>query len=356
MSLRVLFYCPDQHIEYDGRTPDERGVGGGITARVRMSRALARAGHDVVHVGNCPRRQIFDGVEYVPLEAFAGASPDVLILQSSGGALDLSPATKLDLRPRHTILWVQGTDRPGGVEGLPIDVIVAPSRFVKDIVTAEWAMPASQVVVSYNGYEASLFDPVRPIERDPYRLIYCSHPSKGLQPAYEVLNLLRQEDARYNLQVLGGVGLWGGKNESPTDLPAGVEYHGLVGQQELSDALRISAFCMQLQNRLEPGALVVAEAKRAGCLLVASAVGVFPEQVTDEVNGLLVDGDAFDPSTWGRAAARILACQRDPILLERMRQRAQVEPASWDEIAADWIEDWQRRLGYGQRLRTASWR
>ncbi len=39
---RVVIYCPDRHIVYDGRTPDEIGVGGGITARVRMARALAR--------------------------------------------------------------------------------------------------------------------------------------------------------------------------------------------------------------------------------------------------------------------------------------------------------------------------
>jgi len=351
MPLRVVFYCPDTHIQYDGRTPDERGVGGGITARIRMSRALARAGLDVTHVGNCPRRQTIDGVDFVPLGEFSGAAPDILILKSSGGALDLTPAADLDIQPRHTVLWVQGPDRPGGVERLKIDVIVTPSRYIHDIVVSEWEMPASQVVVSPNGYEASLFEPERAIERDPYRLIYCSHPSKGLLAAHALLELLRQEDQRYHLQVFGGLGLWAETDEPLAEIPGGVGYHGLVGQPELADALQAGAFCLQLQNRQEPGALVVAEAKRAGCILVASAVGVFPEQVADGVNGILVSGDAFDPATHERAAASILACQRDPLRLDKMRQRARQEPASWDELAAGWIYDWQRHLAIrGRRM------
>ena len=30
--MKILFYCPDRHILFDARTPDQVGVGGGITA------------------------------------------------------------------------------------------------------------------------------------------------------------------------------------------------------------------------------------------------------------------------------------------------------------------------------------
>src|SRR4030067_41981 len=86
----VIFYCPDRHIVYDGRTPVERGVGGGITQRVRMARALAQMGHHVTAVVNCPRREVIDGVQYVPLGATAELRADVPIANTSGGASDLS--------------------------------------------------------------------------------------------------------------------------------------------------------------------------------------------------------------------------------------------------------------------------
>ena len=58
VKRRVAIFCPDRHILYDGRTPDEVGVGGGITARVRMARALARRGHEVHMIVNCPQAAV----------------------------------------------------------------------------------------------------------------------------------------------------------------------------------------------------------------------------------------------------------------------------------------------------------
>ena len=83
MRYRVVSYCPDTHIEYDGRTPYDVGVGGGITARVRMAKALRKLGHDVKMVVNCRRYEVIDGVEYIPLEQFRKADADVLMMNTS---------------------------------------------------------------------------------------------------------------------------------------------------------------------------------------------------------------------------------------------------------------------------------
>ena len=79
MPLRVVLYCPDRHLTYDGRTPDDVGVGGGVTARVRMARGLARLGHDVTQVVNCPRRETIDGVDYRPLDDPGQLQADVAV-------------------------------------------------------------------------------------------------------------------------------------------------------------------------------------------------------------------------------------------------------------------------------------
>ena len=105
---RVVIYCPDRHIEYDGRTPERVGVGGGITARIRMAKALASLGHDVTMVVHCMERTVIDGVDYVPLDGVEHLEGDIAIVNTSGGDLDLSPVFDTPLKTKKTIVWVLG--------------------------------------------------------------------------------------------------------------------------------------------------------------------------------------------------------------------------------------------------------
>ncbi len=205
MSYRVALYCPDRHLVYDGRTPDEVGVGGGVTARVRMGRALARLGHAVTQVVNCPRRETIDGVEYLPLNEATRLQADVIVFNTSGGGLDLSPAVALEASARLRIVWVHGTQVPHGLDKLPHDTIYAVSNYVGRIARREWGAPASQLFVTYNGYEEGAFaaGEAEAPRRDPHQLIYFSHPSKGLETAREVLAILRRADPRFHLEVAG---------------------------------------------------------------------------------------------------------------------------------------------------------
>ena len=84
MKYKVVSYCPDRHIEYDGETPYKTGVGGGVTARVRMAKALAQLGHDVTMAVNCREERWIDGVHYMPLDQFRSYDGDIAILNTSG--------------------------------------------------------------------------------------------------------------------------------------------------------------------------------------------------------------------------------------------------------------------------------
>jgi len=65
MALRIALICPDQHVDYDGHTPNTSGIGGGITARVSLLAALARLGHAATAVVNCQTPTTIDGVQYI---------------------------------------------------------------------------------------------------------------------------------------------------------------------------------------------------------------------------------------------------------------------------------------------------
>jgi glycosyltransferase involved in cell wall biosynthesis len=349
MSYQVVIYCPDRHIVYDGRTPYERGVGGGITARVRMARALRRLGHRVTMVVNCPRAATIDGVDYRPLDSVHRLEGDVLVANTSGGALDLSPLLDLESDARLRLVWSHGTVRPGGLGRIAFDAVYAVSNFVAEVAASDWAVPRDRLFVVYNGFEERAFaraERRRP-RRDPYRLVYFSHPSKGLEAAIAVLRRLRQADRRFTLHVYGGPRLWGQEEAAPA-IEEGLDYHGLVGQQRLVRELLRSGFSLQLQSREEPFGMTLVEAMRAGCVVVASPVGAIPEVIGDGMDGVLVSGDPNSETAQQAAAERILALAADASAMDSMRRRAQAIPWDSDTMARVWTAHWAWLLEGGR--------
>ncbi|MBN1267386.1 MAG: glycosyltransferase family 4 protein [Anaerolineales bacterium] len=337
----VTFYCPDRHISYDGHTPYRTGVGGGVTARVRMANALARAGHHVRVVANTPRRTSITGVEYAPLDSISSIQTDVLILNTSGDKLDLRPIRSLEVSAGLRLLWGSGVQPPAGLESIPIDLVYAKSNFLLGVVTRNWGVAPQHVFVSYNGFDEPTFRraEIKKPERDPYRLIYFSHPSKGLDAAAAVLKKLRKVEPRFHLAVFGGDGLWGCADRRSYE-EAGMFYHGLVGQERLAEELLKSSYALSLQAREEPFGMVVTESMRAGCVVLASAVGAYPELIRDGEDGFLIRGSHRSNAVVKQAARTILQLHQEPA--ERLRLQHRAQDLLWDSdtMAAAWAEHW----------------
>jgi glycosyltransferase involved in cell wall biosynthesis len=345
VPLRVVLYCPDRHLTYDGRTPDEVGIGGGVTARVRMARALARLGHSVTQVVNCPWHEMIDGVEYRPLDDAGRLEADVVVFNTSGGALDLTPALRLDLQARLRIVWVHGTQAPGGLDRLPYDAVYCVSNFLGQVVADAWGVPSRRIFITYNGYEAAHFASAEAAapERDPFQLIYFSHPSKGLETAMAVLRELRRAESRFHLEVVGGARLWGG-TEAATFHAEGVRDRGLLGQRALVPLLLRSTYALQMQDREEPFGLSVVEAMRAGTFALVSPVGALPELVVDGDRGIVVGGDHRAAETRRAAAERILHFHAHPESGARIAANARAWALDTDTLARAWTQDWLIRL------------
>jgi len=200
--------------------------------------------------------------------------------------------------------------------------------------------------VAYNGFEEMHFaDPGRQRpRRDPFRLIYFSHPSKGLHTAIDIVHRLRAHDERYHMAVFGGARLWG-ESDGPAEDAEGVLNGGLIGQRSLASELARSTFSIQLQDRPEPGALAIVDALRAGCVILASPVGCYPEMILNGANGLLVNGNCLDDEPRRQAAGTILALQSDRERLKALSRGARSAPWSSDVMAGAWSRYFDWRLG-----------
>ena len=341
MPYRVTIYCPDRHLRYEPGAPDGRGIGGGVTARLRLARALRRLGDRVTLVANFARREPWEGVDCIPLDDARRIDADVLILNSTGGALDLSPAGAVPSASDLRLVWVGGAARVGGIATARPDWLVAPSNFIRKVVRDAWDLPASPTFVVFNGVERDRLARPRLLapRRDPHRLVYVGHPAKGLDAARAVLRLLRRRDRRFELHVYGGAALWGGEEEIAV-AEEGVTSHGVIGQRALARELRRSTFTVALQSIPEAFGIAVAEAMAAGNVALASAVGAFPEFLRDGENAYLIAGDPAATETGERTAGVVIDLLERPEHLERLRVRARATPLDWLTIAAVWQSHW----------------
>ncbi len=340
MLYQVIIYCPDKHILYDPSTPERKGVGGGLMARIRLAQALANLGHRVTLLSHVPREAWHRGVRYLPLsQAGRAQSADVLLMISSGGALSLQQALELNVDARLREIWLQGTIPIQGIEHLDYDVVVGASNFICDVVEREWGLARAKLYSIYNGAALANLSWWQPHPmRDPYALVYTSHPSKGLNASLEVLKRLRQQDERFRLHVFGGDALWGGADQK-VDAP-GVVYHGTQGQQKVLRALLNANISLNLQNRLEPFGMVVTEAMKHGAIPVASAAGAYTETIRHGYDGFLIEGDAESSLVHQQAAEFILALSHTPAYAEYIRHNALQMPWTWERQAQTWLQHW----------------
>lgn len=352
MSYKIILYSPDDHIQYTAETPDEEGVGGGITARVRLALALAGLGHEVTVVGHVPRPHTHGGATFLPLETKdEKRAADVLLMISSGGQLDLASATSLPVRARLREVWLQGTLPVKGLDEIEYDVIIPASNFIRDVVRRDWNLKKGKRFVIYNGLAQPSRGDVSPgetLERDPFSLIYSSHPSKGLEAALAVSRNLREKDPRYTLHLYGGHRLWGEKEQPPADEP-GVVYHGMVGQRELARAYLRASFSLHLQERREPFGISLVEAMGHGCIPLVSPVGAYRELVEDGYDGFWVEGEPASSRVHRRAAALIHTLCQSPGFSAVVRRNARSIPWTWETQARVWTSHWRHELdGEGQ--------
>jgi glycosyltransferase involved in cell wall biosynthesis len=241
-----------------------------------------------------------------------------------------------------------GTAQPKGLGGLRVDFIYPESNFANRMVRDRWSLGGVKRFVAYAAVDEELFLEAEkdPPERDPYRMVYFSHPSKGLAAAKGVLRELRRVDPRFHLAVFGGEALWGG-TPSPSDGETAVEEFGLVAQPALVRHLLGSSYSICLQSREEPFGMVVTESMRAGLVVLASPVGAYPELVQHGKNGFLLDGDPDSVETWKQASTLILQLDSRPEEAREIRKRARRVPWSTARMARVWTEHWDWWFGGG---------
>lgn len=313
----------------DGRM----GVGGAELAILTLMAGWKKMGHDVTFYNN-PQRAYHSDFRQAPISLFIPQEArDILIVFRS-------PNTRTKLARAKKRIWFS-TDQ------YTVGDFAEFSKHVDEIVTIS-EFHAKHFRDVYGIQNTTTIDlPVRTweyekkIEKVPYRMIYCSVPTRGLDILAQCYDKIKQEVPQASLTITSDFRLWG--NDSPLNEQYIRKFMGKDGVRFLGAIPRGSMIDEQLQAEVHPYPCTYdelfcyssAECQVAGAFPISSAIGAL--ETTNM--GLLVHGDP-NSQDWKNIFIQVVVSalrERDKFQqMARDNQKRAIERFSPKRILGEW--------------------
>lgn len=323
----------DDGIEFDGKTPETRPLGGVESSVVNLTAQLAARGHQV-HVRNkCTQAMTHVGVDWRPIDD--GDWPegvDLYIANRGDKLLPMMPSAK------RTVFWIHNPARYL-MKWRYLSKLWRLKPAVVFIGTTHaatypgWAPGGPRVVIPYGlPDEFCKTDPVR--DPPPPRAVFTSNPLRSLDWLLDLwAHRIEPQVPGAELHLFTGAATYGHVGEAKTEAMErvlvqarsldgqGVRLRGPVAKSVLVEEFR-TARCMLYRGDLnETFCLAVGEAQAMGVPAVVQKLGSVVERVIDGETGYVaVDDSSFvdaavglltDDDMWRRQQSAALASQRN---------------------------------------------
>jgi glycogen synthase len=368
---------------------------GGIAAHVDgLSRALARAGHEVVvltvHHPDAPDDSVVEGVRVLRAHTDLPWLPDSdflarvssanhklvqLVAALDGWRPDIVHAHDWlaawagdDLRalwrvPLIATIHATERGRQGGSvpSGLPSSInsvewwltfqaatVITCSRSMRDEVAGGFQLPPDKVRVVPNGVDAGVWEPTGSTRRDGAEPLVVAwgriQYEKGFQTLVTALASLRHHHPDLRA-VIAGRGAFLGELEAIAQglgVDHMVHFPGFVPDDELRRLLH-TCTCAVIPSLYEPFGIVALEAMAAGAPVVAAATGGLVEVLDGTGAGLL-----YSPGDAGALAAAVSGMLDEPgSAATRQAVAAHLvrDVYSWDAVAATTVPHYEQLAG-----------
>jgi len=337
----------DDGIEFDGRTPDERPLGGVESSVVALVEELARRGHDVSVHNNCPGPLEHNGVIWRPIKDGTPEIADLYIANRGDKLLRLVPKARRIVFWTHNpcryllkarYLWKLAMRRPTVV-------------FIGDVhaTTYPWWGPSGgRKVIPYG--LPDVFCEAVPGEGVPApRAVFTSNPLRGMDWLLDVwVAAIRPQVPTAELHLFTGAATYGSIGDAKAGEMAGVlaraeglADQGVVVRGPVPKATLVEEFrqarCMLYRgDENETFCLALGEAQAMGVPAVVTPRGSVVERVIDGATGFI----ARDDAAFALAATRLLtddalwSAQHDEALARQRAWRWPQAAAAFEELLA----------------------
>ncbi len=309
----------DDGIEFDGRTPDVKPLGGVESSVVALMEELAARGHEAFVLNKCKAALEHNGVSWRPIGA--GDWPggvDLYIANRGDKLLARMPSA------RRTVFW---THNPAGYllkwRYLAKLWRIKPAIiFIGDYHAATypgWAPSGERVVIPYGLPEAFCrVEAQGEIEAEPPppRAVFTSNPLRSLDWLLDIwATSIRPRVAGAELHVFAGAATYGHVGEAKAaameavlararDMETeGVTLRGPVPKAALIEELRGARVMLYRGDLNETFCLAVGEAQAMGVPAVVQNLGSVSERVIDGETGFIASSD----EAFADSAVRVLS-------------------------------------------------
>jgi len=345
------------------------GIGGSETAAIQMSKHLTQRGHKVTVHGVV--EGTWDDVTYVhygnTLNRSIPIPCDVLVTSRQPFILHENK-----FRARASFIWAHDVN-----VGLSTEVNEALFKADRILALSEWHrsylksvypfLPDHKIFVTRNGIDTDLY--ARAARKTGNRLIYASSPDRGIERLLQLFPQIQSRVPDVELHVYYGFNTWEAmadhsQNQAQRQkldyykrmlihqAPAGVHFHGRVGQEELASAYlasKVLAYCTWFS---ETSCISAMEAQAAGCVPVTTALAALRETVK---HGLLIDPPDDSPDYARTFIENVVTLLTNDGLRLRLATTARywaLSSLSWRDVALQWEELFGDLLNEKKRLTT----
>lgn len=303
----------DDGIRFDGRTLEERPLGGAETSFIEMANALAARGHDVLVCNKCDAEVVHRGVTWRPLSRGVPETADLYIPNRGDKLLTLCRGA------RRVIFWIHN---PAGyllkwryqwklAWRRPVIVFSGASHAST---YPAWGFAGGRDVVPYGLTDIFCHATPRPVP--PPRAVFTSNPMRSLDWLLDRWeSRIRPAVPAAELHIFAGSATYGAAGDAKAakmgpvlDRAAamtrlGVVLRGPVPKAQLVEELAQARVQLYRGDIGETFCSAVAEAQAMGVPGVIEDIACMPERIRDGETGFVV----ATPEAFAAAAIRLLA-------------------------------------------------
>jgi len=297
---RIVF--ADDGIEFDGKTLEERALGGVESSVILMMEELAKRGHDVFVRNMCKAPMVYKGVDWAPLSDGLPDEADLYIANRGDKLIDLMPQAKKTIFWTHNpcrymvklrYLWKFWKIRP--------TIVFIGSYHAKTL--PAWVPDGGRKIIPYGIPDMFRHATARHQASAP-RAVFTSNPLRSLNWLLDRWeNEIHPASPKAELHVFGGPSVYGAVGAEKAALmeaifsraegmkDQGIVLRGPATKAELIEELQQSRVMLFRGDINETFCLAVAEAQALGTPSVVQDLGSMAERVVDGKTGYVAQTD-----------------------------------------------------------------
>lgn len=334
----IAYFCSEAFEEW-GPDSLKTGCGGSEEAVIQLTKRWAKMGYDVTVFNNCPQETEVDGVKWRRFENFNPRDMfDILISWRNNAFLEPKSARK-KLVDMHDVPEEKFYPK----DALQDVKIMVKSDYHRSLLPN---LDDEYFTVIPNGIDMAQFS--KKVKKVENNLVWTSSYDRGLEYLLEMWPAILEAVPDATIDVAYGFNMFDKTYRARTEAgmawkqkmlnllnQQGVTHHGRLGSDEVAKLYQKADIWAYPTDFPEIDCITATKAQTAKCVPITTDFAVMKERN----QGIIIEGDVSQGTTRLKFATELIALMKDKKTKEKIRKQLDTDKFSWDDIAKQWVEE-----------------